>query len=94
MIICYISEKIISNNRIMENDKKNEILTQEEILEIVEGSDATPGECGDPEISCVGVGGTCKDGCKPGNKDGGACSQSCMQGCSEGCKDACKPGNK
>lgn len=76
----------------MESERKD--LSKEEILTILESAPADPGECGDPEIACVGLAGACKEHCKENNKDGTGCQVSCLQGCSEGCKPSCKPGNK
>lgn len=77
------------------NLEKNEFSTVE-VEEILGGVMSEDGyEI--PDISCVGLGGICKESCKDGCKDStkdGTCHQSCKEGCSEGCKDSCKPGNK
>lgn len=75
-------------------EKKKENLTKEEIIEILNNTPSHIVECGDTGISCVGLGGSCREGCKSGNKDAITCTESCMPGCSEGCKEACKDGGK
>ena len=75
------------------SSKKNN-LTNEEIVEILSNTPSVIVECGDPDISCVGLGGSCKEACKSGNKEGGACQKSCSEGCSSGCQQACKSNSK
>ena len=50
-----------------------------------------------PDVSCVGLSGTCKDGCRSGCKDSqkeGPCDPSCSSGCSQSCHDGCQAGCK
>ena len=68
-------------------------ISSNDIEEILSGNQGYDGY-GNPEISCSGVIGSCKescrDGCKETDKDGRPCSKNCKSGCASGCSGHCQ----